>query len=83
MARVSNTYVAAARKLGVVPLAAKGVLKTFAVFEIVQVSPELIQEAVDCSIGAAVDRCYSIWLQYIDKKWHRSVVRLRCVRCVC
>lgn len=25
-------------------------LKTFAVFEIVQVSPSLIQEAVDCSI---------------------------------
>jgi predicted nucleic acid-binding protein len=26
------------------------VLKTFAVFEIVQVTPELIQEAIDCSI---------------------------------
>lgn len=43
-------YVTATSKLGVPPLAAKGVLKTFAVFEIVQVSPELIQEAVDCSI---------------------------------
>lgn len=43
-------YVAATRKLGVKPLAAKGVLKTLAVFEIVQVSPDLIQEAVDCSI---------------------------------
>ena len=29
---------------------AKGVLKTFAVFETVQVSPLLVQEAVDCSI---------------------------------
>jgi predicted nucleic acid-binding protein len=43
-------YVAATRKLGVDPLVAKGVLKTFAVFEIVQVSTMLIQEAIDCSI---------------------------------
>jgi predicted nucleic acid-binding protein len=43
-------YVAATRKLGVPPLAAKGVLKTFAVFEIVQVTQDLIEEAIDCSI---------------------------------
>ena len=43
-------YVTATRKLGEPPLVAKGVLKTLAVFEIVQVSPMLIQEAVDCSI---------------------------------
>jgi predicted nucleic acid-binding protein len=43
-------YIAATRKLGVEPLIAKGVLKTFAVFEIVQVSTLLIQEAIDCSI---------------------------------
>jgi predicted nucleic acid-binding protein len=43
-------FVAATRKLGVAPLAAKGVLKTLAVFEIVQVSAALIHEAVDCSI---------------------------------
>ena len=43
-------YVTATRKIGVPPLVAKGVLKTLAVFEIVQVSPTLIQEAVDCSI---------------------------------
>lgn len=43
-------YVAATKKLGVDPLAAKGILKTFGVFEIVQVSPALIQEAIDCSI---------------------------------
>ena len=43
-------YVAATRKLKVQPLAAKGVLKTFALFEIVQVTPELIHEAIDCSI---------------------------------
>ncbi len=43
-------YVAATRKIGVPPLAAKGVLKTFAVFETVQVSVALIQDAIDCSI---------------------------------
>jgi predicted nucleic acid-binding protein len=43
-------YVAATRKLGVAPLVAKGVLKTFATFEIVTISPPLIQEAIDCSI---------------------------------
>ncbi|MHB8840003.1 MAG: PIN domain-containing protein [Gemmatimonadaceae bacterium] len=43
-------YVAATRKLGMPPLAAKAVLKTFAVFEVVQVSPELIHAAVDCSV---------------------------------
>ena len=43
-------FVAATRKIGVPPLVAKGVLKTFSVFEIVQVSPALIQEAIDCSI---------------------------------
>jgi hypothetical protein len=36
--------------LGVPPLAAKGVLKTLGVFETVQVSTALIQEAIDCSI---------------------------------
>lgn len=43
-------YVASTRKLGVAPLAAKAVLKTFSAFEVVQVTPALIQEAVDCSI---------------------------------
>lgn len=43
-------YVAATRKLGVDPLAAKAILKTFSVFDIVQVSPALMQEAIDCSI---------------------------------
>ena len=43
-------YVAATRKLGMPPLAAKSVLKTFAVFEIVHVSPDLIEGAIDCSV---------------------------------
>jgi len=47
---LQELYLAATRKLGVPPLAAKGILKTFGVFDTVQVSPALIQEAVDCSI---------------------------------
>jgi predicted nucleic acid-binding protein len=43
-------YVATTRKLGIEPLAAKSVLKTFSVFEVVQVTPELIEDAIDCSI---------------------------------
>lgn len=43
-------FVAATRKLGMPPLAAKTVLKTFSVFEIVQISPELIQDAIDCAV---------------------------------
>ena len=43
-------FVAATRKLGVDPLVAKGVLKTFSVFDMVQVSAALIHEAIDCSI---------------------------------
>ena len=43
-------FVTATLKLGVPPLAVKGVLKTFAGFEIVQVSPNLVHEAIDCSI---------------------------------
>jgi predicted nucleic acid-binding protein len=43
-------FVASTRKLGIPPLAAKGVLKTFAIFEVIQISPILINEAIDCSI---------------------------------
>jgi predicted nucleic acid-binding protein len=43
-------FVTATRKLGVAPLAAKSVVKTFRVFEIVQTSPDLIDEAIDCSV---------------------------------
>jgi predicted nucleic acid-binding protein len=43
-------FVAATRKLGVAPLAAKAVMKTFDTFEVVQVSPILINDAIDCSI---------------------------------
>jgi predicted nucleic acid-binding protein len=43
-------YVTATGKLGVAPLAAKAILRTFDVFEIVQISPRLIEDAIDCSI---------------------------------
>ncbi len=43
-------YVAATRKLHVATLAAKDILKTIRAFEIVQTSPDLIEDAIDCSI---------------------------------
>jgi predicted nucleic acid-binding protein len=43
-------YVATTRRMGVEPLAAKSVLRTFAIFEIAQTSPGLIEDAIDCSI---------------------------------
>lgn len=47
-------FVAATRKLGVPPLAAKAALKTFSVFEVVQVSPPLVHDAIDCSVLSAL-----------------------------
>ena len=43
-------YVATTRKLRVEPLAAKAVVQTFRAFEIVQTSPELIEDAIDLSV---------------------------------
>ncbi len=43
-------YVTVTGKLKTAPLQAKAVLKTFSAFEIVQVTPELVEEAVDCSV---------------------------------
>lgn len=47
-------FVSVTRKLGVPPLAAKAVLKTLTVFEIVTAGPELIHEAIDCSVLNAI-----------------------------
>lgn len=47
---IQEFYVSATRKLGVSPLAAKSVLQTFKIFEIVQTSPDLIEDAIDCSV---------------------------------
>ena len=47
-------FVSVTRKLGVPPLAAKAVLKTLTVFEIVTAGPELIHAAIDCSVLNAI-----------------------------
>lgn len=43
-------YSAATRKLGIAPLHARQHLRDFRVFDIVQVTPEIIEEGIDCSI---------------------------------
>lgn len=43
-------YVAATRKLGVDPLYAKEILHSLLHFEVVAIGPNLINEAIDCSI---------------------------------
>jgi predicted nucleic acid-binding protein len=43
-------YSAATRKLGVAPLMARQHLRDFRVFDTVQITPEIIEEGVDCSI---------------------------------
>jgi len=43
-------YVTVTRKMGVSPLAAKSVLHTFSIFELVQTSPDLIDDAIDGSV---------------------------------
>ena len=43
-------YAAATRKLGVDPLAAKSNVRHFRNFDIVQVTPDMIEDAIDCSI---------------------------------
>ena len=48
--QLQEFFVTTTAKLGVDPLAAKAILETFAVFEIVQASPRLIEDAIDCSI---------------------------------
>ena len=43
-------FSAATRKLGIAPLQARQHLRDFRIFDIVQVTPEIIEEGVDCSI---------------------------------
>lgn len=47
-------YSAATRKLGIAPLQARQHLRDFRVFDIVQVTPGIIEEGVDCSILNAI-----------------------------
>jgi len=43
-------YVVAVTKLGMDPLAAKAAVRAFAHFDVVTVTPELIENAIDCSV---------------------------------
>ena len=43
-------YVAVTHKMGVAPLAAKAVVQSFRILEVVQISPDLIEQAVDRSV---------------------------------
>lgn len=43
-------YSAATRKLSIEPLVARQHLRDFQVFDIVQITPSLIEEGIDCSI---------------------------------
>jgi predicted nucleic acid-binding protein len=43
-------YSAATRKLGIEPIQAREQLRAFRVFDIVQVTPAIIEDGVDCSI---------------------------------
>ena len=43
-------YVTAMRTMGVAPLAAKSVVQSFRIFEVVPLSPDLIERAIDRSV---------------------------------
>ena len=43
-------YVVLTRKLGVEPLVAKGIIRSYENFEVVLIDPPLIKEAIDCSV---------------------------------
>lgn len=43
-------FSAATRKLGIDPLDARQLLRDFRIFDIVQVTPQIIEDGVDCSI---------------------------------
>ncbi|MFH2219309.1 MAG: PIN domain-containing protein [Pseudomonadota bacterium] len=72
-------YVAATNKLGADPLLTKDILHSFKQFEIVIVNPEIIYEAIDCSIinrisfwdslvvvSAESARCEKLWTEDLN-----------------
>ena len=72
-------YVAATRKLGVDPLLAKNIIQQFENFEVVIISPEIIYEAIDCSmisqlsfwdaliiVSAERAKCREIWTEDLN-----------------
>ena len=78
-------YVAATRKLGVDPLLAKNIIQQFENFEVVIISPEIIYEAIDCSmisqlsfwdaliiVSAERAKCREIWTEDLN---HGQIIR--------
>jgi predicted nucleic acid-binding protein len=73
-------YVAATKKMGADPLQIKNILHSFEQFEIVTVSSEIVQEAIDCSIlqklsfwdaliiaSAESAKCQQIWTEDLNE----------------
>jgi len=72
-------YVAATKKLGADPLAVKDILHSFRRFETVVITPEIIRDAIDCSlinrisfwdslivVAAESARCEKIWSEDLN-----------------
>ena len=78
-------YVAATRKLGVDALLAKDILHSFEHFEVVIIRPDMIRDAIDCSVinrisfwdalivvAAESARCERIWTEDLN---HGQIIR--------
>jgi predicted nucleic acid-binding protein len=78
-------YVAATRRLGVDPLLAKDILHSFEHFEVVIVTPDMIRDAIDCSVinrvsfwdalivvAAESASCERIWTEDLN---HGQIIR--------
>lgn len=78
-------YVTVTKKLGIDPLVAKNILHTFENYEIVLMTPALVNEAIDCSIinqmsfwdsliitAAECARCSELWTEDLN---HGQIVR--------
>ncbi len=78
-------YVATTRKLNVAPLQAKNMVHAFGHFEVVTVTPDLIEDAIDCSILAQLSfwdalilvaaesaQCSHLWTEDLS---HGQIIR--------
>jgi predicted nucleic acid-binding protein len=78
-------YITATKKLGADPLIVKEVLLSLDRFETVTITPEIIQEAIDCSIISRISfwdaliisaaqsaRCEKIWTEDLN---HGQIIR--------
>ena len=74
-----ETYHVATRKLGLEPLAVKHILLRFERLEVVAMTPELVRQAIDCSIlnsislwdglivaAAASANCVTLWTEDLN-----------------